>query len=66
MEEYAKAKAKQLADNAKFLEAAKILGFECNYFAGMYTCKDKGKFIGRHSAEEWLDIFNEAVDQIKR
>lgn len=66
MEEYAKAKAQQQADNAKFLEYVKILGFEATYFSGSYTCKNKGEFIGKHTAAKWLDIFKEASDQVKR
>ena len=66
MNDYAKAKAQQLEDNAKFIEAAKLLGLETNYFAGIYTCRLNGEYLGHDTAEGWLNTFGDALNQVKR
>lgn len=66
MEEYTKAKAQQLEDNAKFIEAAKLLGLEATYFSGSYTVKLDGKFLGQDTASGWLNTFRDAMTQAKR
>lgn len=65
MEEYAKAKAQQLEDNAKFAEAAKILGMETNYFSGLYAVKLNGRYLGQDTAAGWLEVFKDALEQAK-
>ena len=66
MDEYQKAKAKQMADNFQFIEAIKLLGLEATYFCGEYTVKNNGKFIGKMTAEHWLAHFKEAIAQNKQ
>lgn len=66
MDEYAKAKAQQLEDNVKFIEASKLLGLEASYFAGSYTVRLNGKSLGQNTASGWLNAFRDAMSQSKR
>lgn len=66
MDEYAKAKAQQLEDNAKFVEAAKLLGLEATYFSGSYTVKLNGKYLGQDTAAGWLNAFRDAMTHSRR
>ncbi len=67
MEEYAKAKAQQSDDNAKFIEAIKILGWQASYFCGQYTVRDQnGKFVDKLTASEWLEVFAAGLEQYKQ
>lgn len=66
MEEYQKAKLQQLEDNAKFIEAAKLLGMEASYFCGLYTLRLDGKLLGQDTAAGWLKCFRDSAGQAKR
>lgn len=66
MNEYQKAKQQQFDDNAKLIEACKLLGFEATYLCGLYTIRNQdGKFIGKMTASDWLFHFRDAIAQTK-
>ena len=59
-------KDQQAADNAKFLEAATLLGFQVEYFSGMFRVRHNGEYIGTMDAASWLDHLRNAMINSKR
>lgn len=56
----------RFTENGKLITACKLLGLEATYFAGMYTLRHKGEYIGQMTAEAWLDHMRDALISVKR
>ncbi len=52
--------------NQKFIEAAKLLGLQTEYFSGMFRVRLNGEFIGQMSAEAWLDHLRDCMVKAQR
>jgi hypothetical protein len=52
--------------NAKFIEVAKLLGLETDYFSGVHRVRIGGQYIGQMSAEAWLDHLRDCMVKSKR
>lgn len=64
--EYSKIVEKKHSDNDKFVECAKLLGLETEYFSGMFKVRINGKFAGQMSAEAWLDHLRNCMEKSNR
>lgn len=51
----------EIEANKKFVEVAKLLGMETDYFSGMHRVRLNGQWIGQMSAEAWMDHIKNCV-----
>lgn len=65
-EQLAARTAKRNEDNAKFIECAKLLGFEAVYLNGMYKVRHGNQYLGCMDAASWLDHLRNAMIKSNR